>query len=83
MTKEYVRAIFTNDEWISKDRMRLRAICNDDWMYQEPIIRDILSEHRLNEEDIEDALKNLYEQDQYRGDGFSIYIESFALNELE
>lgn len=83
MTKEYVRAIFTSDEWISKERMRLRAICNDDWMYQEPIVRYILSEHRLNEEDIEDALKDLYEQDQYRGDGFSIYIESFALNELE
>lgn len=83
MTKEYVRAIFTSDEWISKERMRLRAICNDDWMYQEPIARDILNEHRLDEEDIEDALKDLYEQDQYRGDGFSIYIESFALNELE
>lgn len=80
--KEYVRAIFTSDDWISKDRMRLRSICNDYWMYEEPILRDILTEHRLEEDEIEDALKELYDNDQYRGDGFSIYVESFALNEL-
>lgn len=83
MTKEYVCAIFTSDEWISKDRMRLRAICNEDWMYQEPILRDILEEHRLDEDEIEEALEEIYENNQYRGNGFSVYVESFALNELE
>lgn len=80
--KEYVRAIFTGNGCDSRDR-RLRSICNDDWMYEEPILREILVEHQLEEEKIEDALRELYEDDLYRGDGFTICVESFALNELE
>lgn len=83
MTKEYVRAIFTSDAWISTDRNRLRAICNDDWMFEEPILREILADYINNEDEMEGALKKLYENDQYRSGGFSICVESFALNELE
>jgi len=78
--KEYVRAIF---EQVATDRRRLRAVCNDDWMYEEPILREILSEHRIDDGKIEKALKEIYENDWYSRGGLSICVESFVLNELE
>lgn len=73
-----IRAIF-----VSTDRRRLRAVCNDDWLYEEPILREILSEQRIDEDEMKAALKELYDEDYYRGEHFSICIESFVLNELE
>lgn len=73
-----IRAIF-----VSTDRRRLRAVCNDDWLYEEPILREILSEQRIDEDEMKAALKELYDEDYYRGENFSICIESFVLNELE
>ena len=83
MEKEYVSAIFCSDAWISRSEMRLKAICNCEWMYEEPILREILADHLGDdEEEMERALKDLYEDLQYRGDGFSVFIEHCPMNEL-
>lgn len=78
--RERVSVVFILEEW-KKPVKDIAAICNEEWCHLEPVLRNVLSRHISDEADLENALKEIYQEDEYHGEGFVIYVESYILND--
>lgn len=92
MEQEYVYVLYETDQWLSTDSRVLKSVCTD-WVQIVSIIVDILCEYGMKREadipendceseSIEFALKELWDQFQYRGEDFGILVEKVELNKF-
>ena len=89
---EEVMVVYQSDAWISKDKLRVKAVCTE-WQYVLMVVENILRERRIkyredipeDEEEtssIEDYLEEFERDEQIRCDDFSITFDTFKLNYL-